>query len=151
MSTNDRDIVLIAYDGSEHAKEAIARAGRELRTGRPAVVLTVWNPLESMPFAGVGAVTFSTEVDEGFVKQAEETAQEGAELAVKAGFDATTRVERTGGPLWRSIVNVADELEPGVVVMGSHGRSGVGLALMGSVATGVAHHVKRPVLISSKR
>ena len=34
--------VLFAYDGSELAKLAIAVAGRELRPGREAIVLTAW-------------------------------------------------------------------------------------------------------------
>jgi hypothetical protein len=87
--------VLFAYDGSDHAKAAIEQAGRELRTGRPALVLTVWQPLQSMPFA----------------------------------------------PL-------ADDNDAAVVVLGSHGRSGVSYLAMGSVATAVAHHTKRPVMIT---
>ena len=36
--------VLIAYDGSDHAKAAIAQAGELLRTPRAAVVLSVFEP-----------------------------------------------------------------------------------------------------------
>jgi nucleotide-binding universal stress UspA family protein len=32
-------------------------------------------------------------------------------------------------------------------VLGSHGRTGVGLVLMGSVAAAVARHTNRPVMI----
>jgi nucleotide-binding universal stress UspA family protein len=31
--------------------------------------------------------------------------------------------------------------------MGSHGRTGIGLVLMGSVAAAVSRHTERPVLI----
>ena len=31
--------------------------------------------------------------------------------------------------------------------MGSHGRTGIGLVLMGSVATAVSRHTQHPVLI----
>ncbi len=51
---------------------------------------------------------------------------------------------------WQRIVQVADENDAAVVVIGSHGRSGVSYVTMGSVATAVAHHSKRPVLITRK-
>jgi len=60
---------------------------------------------------------------------------------------AEPRVE-VGAPIWASIVQVADDNDAAVVVLGSHGRSGVSYVAMGSVATAVAHHTKRPVLIT---
>jgi hypothetical protein len=44
--------VLPAYDGSGHAKAAIEQAGRLLRPGRRALILTVWQPLPTIPFFG---------------------------------------------------------------------------------------------------
>lgn len=139
--------VLFAYDGSDHAKAAIEQAGRQLRTGRPAVVLTVWLPLQSIPFARLAVVP--DDVAEVMGEGARETAAEGVELANAAGFDADPLVE-VGSPVWQRIVQVADENDAAVVVIGSHGRSGVSYVTMGSVATAVAHHSKRPVLITRK-
>jgi nucleotide-binding universal stress UspA family protein len=137
--------VLFAYDGSEHAKAAIEQAGRQLRTGRAALVLTVWQPLQSIPFAQLAVVP--DEVAEAMGEEARKTAAEGVELARAAGFDAEPLVE-VGAPVWARIVQVADEQDAAVVVLGSHGRSGLSYAAMGSVATAVAHHVRRPVMIS---
>jgi nucleotide-binding universal stress UspA family protein len=139
--------VLFAYDGSDHAKAAIEQAGRQLRTGRAALVLTVWQPLESIPFAQSAVIP--DEVAETMGEAARETAAEGVELANAAGFDAQPLVE-VGSPVWERIVHAADENDAAVVVLGSHGRSGVSYAAMGSVATAVAHHTKRPVLITRK-
>jgi nucleotide-binding universal stress UspA family protein len=139
--------VLFAYDGSDHAKAAIEQAGRQLRTGRPAVVLTVWLPLQSIPFARLAVIP--DEVAEAMDEAARETAAEGVELANAAGFDAEPLIE-VGSAVWERIVQVADENDAAVVVIGSHGRSGVSYAAMGSVATAVAHHIKRPVLITRK-
>ena len=139
--------VLFAYDGSDHAKAAIEQAGRQLRTGRPAVVLTVWLPLQSIPFARLAVVP--DDVAEAMGEGARETAAEGVELANAAGFDAEPLVE-VGSPVWERIVQAADENDAAVVVLGSHGRSGVSYVTMGSVATAVAHHSKRPVLITRK-
>jgi nucleotide-binding universal stress UspA family protein len=139
--------VLFAYDGTDHAKAAIEQAGRQLRTGRAALVLTVWQPLESIPFAQMAVIP--DEVAETMGEAARETAAEGVELANAAGYDAKPLVE-VGSPVWESIVKVADDNDAAVVVLGSHGRSGVSYAAMGSVATAVAHHTKRPVLITRK-
>ena len=45
------------------------------------------------------------------------------------------------------IGRIAAEIRPGFIVMGSHGRSGVNRALMGSVAEGVARRSPVPVMI----
>ena len=124
--------VLFAYDGSEYAKAAIEQAGQQLRTGRTALVLSVWQPLQSIPFARLAVVP--DELAEAMAKGARETAAEGVELARAAGFDAEPLVE-VGAPVWARIVHVADERDAAIVVLGSHGRSGLSYAAMGSVAT----------------
>ena len=105
----------------------------------------MWQPLESIPFAQMAVIP--DEVAETMGDGARATAAEGAELAKAAGFDASPLVE-VGEPVWERIVEVADERNAAMVVLGSHGRSGVSYAALGSVATAVAHHTKRPVMIS---
>jgi nucleotide-binding universal stress UspA family protein len=141
------DRVLIAYDGSNFAKAAIEQAGRQLRSGRPATVLTVVEPLESVPFWLGPTATVPAEILEEVTGRAEKTVEEGTELARAAGFEAESLLDQ-GTPIWSRIVHVAQELDAGVIVLGSHGRTGVKSALMGSVATAVAHHARRPVMIS---
>jgi nucleotide-binding universal stress UspA family protein len=80
------------------------------------------------------------------LNEATKIADEGTRLARSVGFDAWPQVE-TGEPVWRTIVDVADAHDAGIVVLGSHGRTGIGLVLMGSVASAVARHTQRPVLI----
>lgn len=142
-----RDLVLFAYDGSDYAQQAIAEAGRQLRTERPAIVLTVVTPFEAIPFWGAPFSAMPSEIAEEIFVRAESVASEGAELANAAGFQAQARAER-GSPIWEVIVSFANENEAGVVVMGSHGRTGMKKVLMGSVASGVAHHASGPVLIA---
>lgn len=139
--------ILIAYDGSDQAKAAIALAGRNLRTSRDAVVVSVFEPLGAIPFWGVPVAR----VPSPFIQAAEDAAknvsEEGAELARKAGFNATPAVIE-GSPIWHKIVEAARAEGAGIIVIGSHGRSGVRYAAMGSVATAVAHHATVPVLIA---
>ena len=47
----------------------------------------------------------------------------------------------------REIVHLAEDLQAGLIVMGSRGRGGIRRALMGSVSDTVVRHAHCPVLI----
>jgi nucleotide-binding universal stress UspA family protein len=144
--------VLIAYDGSEHAKAAIERAGAVLQHG-PAVVATAWTTFEGAAPAALLAlpgnmVREGTQaLDEAGREAAEGLAAEGAELARAAGFDAEARAVRSSGPFFAALLEAADDLDAGVIVAGSRGRSTIAAAVLGSVSTGIVHHARLPVLI----
>jgi nucleotide-binding universal stress UspA family protein len=142
----DNSPVLFAYDGSEHAKAAILEAGRQLAEARSAIVLTVWHPLATLPFATAAGLT-SDGSEEAIEREARRVAEEGAALARSSGFDAQP-VAEMGEPVWQRIVDSADEHDAGIVVMGSHGRTGIGTVLLGSSAAVTARHTDRPVLIA---
>ncbi|TDB79467.1 universal stress protein [Actinomadura sp. KC216] len=145
--------ILIAYDGSGDARAAIEYAARQVRP-EPAVVLTVWEPLLMQvawaPLAAATPVITDPESGEQWEeeRQAERLAQQGADLALSGGLaDVTTRTERGGGPVWATIVDVADELDASLVVTGSRGLGGARSMILGSVSTRVLHHAGRPVLV----
>jgi nucleotide-binding universal stress UspA family protein len=143
---SDRPI-LIAYDGSDYAKAAIEQAAEQLDHGRHVFVLTVWQGFRAA-FVGIGGVAVAPEgLEEDIENDARQVAEEGAKLAREAGFDAEAATE-LGDPIWQRIVEAADELDVGIVVLGSHGRTGIRRVLLGSVAGAVAAHSQRPVLIA---
>lgn len=116
--------VLFGYDGSEHARAAIARAGQLLRPG-PAVVVTVWSTFEeTAPIAlvalpgGVVAEAVS-DIDAATREAAEAMAAVGAELAVAAGFDSRPHVTRSAGAVFAALIECADELDASAIVLGS--------------------------------
>lgn len=158
---------LLCYDGSDPARRAIEHAGR-LLGGGPAVVLTVWESIGSAvlrhgaPLPGaVGresralAEEVIGELDSGTAQRAQATAEEGAEIAAAAGFDARPEglralartAERGKITVWRAILDFAEEHDARVVVLGSRGRSGAVAALLGSVSYGVVHHSDRALLV----
>jgi nucleotide-binding universal stress UspA family protein len=137
--------ILFAYDGSDQAKAAIEQAGRQLTNGRPAVVLTVWQPFGSMGFVGAPGVA-PVGLDDDIEQDAQRVAEQGAELARRAGFEAEPVAER-GDAVWKRIVDTAEERDASIVVMGSHGRTGIPRVVMGSVASAASSHTDRPVLI----
>jgi nucleotide-binding universal stress UspA family protein len=139
------DPVLFAYDGSEQAKNAIQEAARQLSPGRSGIVLTVWQSPGSLPFT-TGGATWARDLEDDLEAEADKVADEGARLACSVGFNAVP-VAQSGNPVWQTIVASAADYDAGIVVMGSHGRTGISLVLMGSVAAAVARHTERSVLI----
>jgi nucleotide-binding universal stress UspA family protein len=140
-----RGPVVFAYDGSDLAKLAIGEAGRQLGPGRDALALTVWHPFD-IGFVPVGGVRFDAAQISDVRAAAEQTAAEGASLAQAAGFNARSAAAEAA-PTWKGIVKVAEEHDSSLIVLGSHGRTGLTSVLIGSVAEAVAAHSRRSVLI----
>ena len=137
--------VLFGYDGSELAQLAIEQAGLQLASGRPALVLCVWQPAD-VGFVPVHEQHFDAQNAAEVQAAAEETAARGAELADEAGFlSQSLAVE--GVPTWKGIVKTAEEREASLIVLGAHRRTGLVGHLLGSVTTAVAAHTSVPVLI----
>lgn len=137
--------IVFAYDGSDLAKAAIAEAGRQLIAGRRAIVLTIWQPF-NVGFVAPKEIEMNAAAADEVKAAAEQTATQGAELAEAAGFKADS-MAREAAPPRKGIVAVADEQDASLIVLGSHGRSGLADVLIGSVAQDVAAHSRRPVLI----
>jgi len=138
-------VVLIAYDGSDRAADAIVRAADHLGTQRDAVVVCVWQPVD-VGFSPVGDEQFDADRAGDVRRAAERTAAHGATLADVAGWRARgVAVEAT--PTWKGIVAAADEHGAAVIVLAPHRRSGLLGHLQGSVTAAVANHTQVPVLV----
>lgn len=72
-----------------------------------------------------------------------------AEQIKAAGGTVTETHVRLGGPA-QEIVNLAEKLDAGLIVVGSRGLGGVRRALMGSVSDSVVRHAHCPVLVVRK-
>ncbi len=131
--------IIIGYDGSEGAKGAIEFAG-EYFSGRDAIVVTAF---EDWPPAVQGD---AVQVDDAARAKAEATAEEGAALARETGIKAEPHTVYAADKAWQSIISVADELDAGLIVVGSHGFNGLRPLVLGSVSHQLAHHAHQPVL-----
>jgi nucleotide-binding universal stress UspA family protein len=137
--------VVFAYDGSDLAKHAIEEAGRLLDAGGEALVLTVWQPFD-VGFLPAAGLKFDAAQIAEVRAAAAQTAAAGAALAKTAGFRAqSAEIERS--PTWKGLAEVADAHDARLIVLGSHGRSGLTGVVVGSVAGAVAAHSRRSVLI----
>jgi nucleotide-binding universal stress UspA family protein len=138
--------ILICYDGSEEAGHAIDAAAALLGRRR-AIVLDIGPMVTAAESLAVLAPVTPAEQFAGInADDALERARVGAELARRAGFVAAPR-SGVAAPTWEGIVDVADEIDPAVIVLGSRGLNGAREVLQGSVSHEVAEHAGRPVLI----
>jgi len=142
--------VLFCYDGSDGSKTALTAAVELIKPG-DAVVLAVWMPA-SIQLARAGsfliAVPNEGEIDEQEEAAARKIAEEGAAGARERGYNASARVAEASESVARTIDEVAQEIDAGLVVCGQRGRGAIGSALLGSVSHALASHAKRPVLIA---
>jgi nucleotide-binding universal stress UspA family protein len=137
--------VLLAYDGSELAGLAIGEAARQLATGREALVLCVWQAAE-VGFDPVSKRHFNANIATEVRREAEETAAYGVSLAQQAGLQAEPSVVERA-PIWKGIVETANEHQASLIVIGSHRRKGLVGHLGGSVAAAVVAHAGASVLL----
>jgi nucleotide-binding universal stress UspA family protein len=138
--------ILFCYDGTANADRAIEiTAG--LLGSRRSVVLDVGPPVTAAEsVATLSPVVPGAAFEELNTADALSRAQVGAEHARSAGFDAEARAT-IGAPDWEAILDVADEIDASVIVLGSRGLSGARELVVGSVSHEVAEHAGRPVLI----
>jgi nucleotide-binding universal stress UspA family protein len=136
--------VLLAYDGSDLAAFAIEEAAAQLGRGREALAVCVWQPVDVGFVLPVDAHLNSTDATE-VRRAAEETAARGAALAEQSGFQARG-IAVEAAPTWKGIVAVAEEQSAGLIVFGSHCRSGLSGRIHGSVTTDVMKHCEFSVL-----
>lgn len=142
--------LLLCYDGSPGAADAIQRAGA-LFTGSRALVLTVW---QSDPIAGslgmggeAAPAVNNIERDRAAADRGGRLADEGARLAQNAGLLAEPLPVKAPGAIWETIVDLADQHDAATIVMGSRGMTGIRAMVLGSVSNDVARHADRPTLI----
>lgn len=146
--------ILIGYDGSDNARHAIQQAGK-LFAGRPALILSAWEPAESAvalhggigSTVGLSANQTLRDADTAAREAAERAAREGAELARQVGLAAQPKVVQNDAPIWETIVQVADEEDAALIILGSRGLRGVRSLVLGSVSHQVTHHARQPVLV----
>jgi nucleotide-binding universal stress UspA family protein len=144
-------VILICYDGSADARAAITDAGRVL-AGHPAIVLTVWEPIaEVLARTAAGTALMAglntpMPADEEAETEAWRVAEEGAEIARAAGFDATPRVCSQSATVSDTIIAQADRANATAIVMGTRGRTGL-QSVMGSVSHAVVQRADRAVMV----
>lgn len=136
--------VLVPFDGSPLSERALEFA---IQTHPNASITTMFviNPIESLYAVEVGGLP----VSKSWYRDAQEGASEIQSTAKEkaAGFDVELdTIIETGKPS-RKILDHADEHDVDHIVMGSHGRTGLERAILGSVAETIIRRASVPVTI----
>lgn len=142
--------ILIATDGSETAQKAVDYAIDLARqTEAEIILLTSIDPRffvsPSIP-AAVSPTHLNEPVEEYLRQTAQVHLEEMEDLCRERGVTCRT-VIRSGHPV-EAIIKEAEESAADLIVLGSHGKSALRAALLGSVTFGVVHKDTRiPVLV----
>ena len=141
--------ILLAVDGSQFSDAAVEEiANRPWPVGSEVDVLSVSEP-PAYPMGEAAALP------SGYYEEIERIAQEQARTAVDRAADriraGATRLKIAdhvvaGHPV-KEIVDLAEQLDSDLIVVGSHGYRGFKRLLLGSVSQAVASHAKCSVEI----
>src|SRR5215204_6207088 len=131
--------ILLATDGSRNANLAL-RAAVDVaeKTGSELHVVHAWHSVPSTRFESFIRAQLKKEAQELLAEQMGRVKDNGGEAA---------RAHLVEGPVVDEILDLAEELGAGLVVIGSRGMGSVGRLLVGSVSEGVVHHAPCPVLV----
>ena len=138
--------ILVPIDGSSTSQLAVDKAiGLAKAFDSKVTAIFVIDPY---PFTGVGTDFAYGQAEYLSAATAEANA---AVKAAKVLFEAAgVTVDASvieAHSAWRGVVQAAESLEADLIVMGSHGRSGLEKLVLGSVTQAVLSHTKLPVLV----
>ena len=136
--------ILVPLDGSELAKRALDEAEKLANCFGAEIVLFEVVPF--MPIYGSPELVTPLIVDEKQKEAAEKYLVNLSEELKKKGFKATAEV-RTGQQVAVEIIDFAKESGADLLVMCTHGRSGISRWVLGSVALKVLTRAETPILL----
>lgn len=143
--------ILLATDFSEHARTAYRWAAELARHGGMVVLVHVLEddlstaaPILAGPLHAAEAVDL-TSLRQEFRRGAEAALEAAADELRRLGAEVEPRLVEGLRP-WQEIVRAAKTYQCGVIVLSTHGRSGLAHLLIGSTAEKVVRTAHCPVL-----
>jgi nucleotide-binding universal stress UspA family protein len=132
------ETIVWATDGSELADRALPLVTELARVHEAKVIVVHANELLAGRFGAAPLLADEEELRARFGRQVTELRDAGldAELVLETGTDGVAGL----------IAAAAAEVDADLIVVGTHGRGAVAGALLGSVAKGLLHVAKCPVL-----
>ena len=137
--------IMVATDGSESVKDAVATAIELARLNKTKLyavhVISLGFLYESLPT--------DEELEQAFQEKAMTEGKQATAYVENAGRTANVEVESVilrGIPA-QEIIYFTDKNDIDLIVMGTHGRTGIKKFMLGSVAEKVARHATKSVLV----
>ncbi|MBN2809650.1 MAG: universal stress protein [Deltaproteobacteria bacterium] len=134
--------VLVLTDGSQNSRSALRYAVELCRNFNASLHLL--SVIEDMP-------SYATlEVGSEFISKVQEAIK--SEVVNCSGYCETSGISCQGeirhGVPYEEIVNYAKEIDVDLIVMATHGHTGLSHILLGSVAEKVVRHAPCPVMVT---
>lgn len=143
--------ILVATDYSDASRPAITRAAEvAAMSGAKVTLVHVYDPA---PFVPPIAFPSPARKEEEVAQGLAEAIVKGLEQLGKAEFPGTevaVRALRHASPS-KAVVDLAEEIGADLVVVGSHGRTGIEHMFIGSVAEKIVRHAPCSVLVVRPR
>ena len=137
--------ILLAVDGSDVALRAVDHLIGHVSWFREMPEIHLLHVQPPIPIGRALAHVSKETLQAHYMDESREHLQEAQQKLDAAGRFHTTHIHVGQAP--EVIAKLAGELGCELVVMGSHGRSGIAGLVMGSVATRVLHLAPCPVLL----
>jgi len=134
------DRILVAVDGSKYSEMALTQAINIAKACKSSLFAISVIPLYS------GSLALAPVLAERMEKETREILERAKDQAAKENVPCETIVHEGGQP-HEFIVKEAKERKIDLIVMGTHGRTGLKKLLMGSVAERVIGHAPCSVLV----
>jgi universal stress protein A len=141
--------ILVPLDFSDQARKSLNYAVRmALELKAKLVVLHVGPPIPTFAYPLPEATALQTAQWTETLRERQESARQALEDEIRPWFDSVEfEIQFEEGEATDAIVRSADEFECTLIVMGSHGRTGLKRVLLGSVAEKTVRLAHVPVLI----
>ena len=140
--------ILVPLDGSELAKKSLDQAEKMAKTFDAEIML--FEVVPYMPIYGSPELVTPLIVDERQRESAERYLASVAEGLKEKGLRVTTMV-KTGQQVALEIIDFAKESGVDLIVMSTHGRSGITRWVLGSVTLKVLTRAETPILLIRAR
>lgn len=141
--------ILVATDGTALSTKAVTQALALAKAVGAKVTAFYAPPPFPIPVYG-DATLYEAKARKDYAeiaaRDAERVLAPVGRKAAQAGVDCDV-LQATSDTPWRAILSAAHSEKADVIVMASHGRSGVAAVLLGSETTKVLTHSKIPVLV----
>lgn len=138
--------ILLTSDLSDESQRAFGPAGELAELyGAKVTILHVIQTLTNVEAEGVVAAAWAATSDPEVEKMSALGALEEQAKALPDGVEVSVHVT-TSRKVDQAVADFAEEKGADMIVLSTHGRSGVRRLLLGSVAEGILRHSKVPVL-----
>lgn len=139
--------ILVSLDGSEVSQRVLIEAVDQAKVWNAKIqaILTVENVYSGTASMDQSLMQRNLEMSQILVKQGEEVLEDAKKYCADKGITITTHMKY--GDAGSEIISLAEQEKIDLIVIGSHGKSGLDRVLLGSVSSFVVTNNKKTTMV----